>query len=115
MGTLFFETGSHLLAGGAVNAFVGDLFFPVAKKRVFFGQRLEASPFKGVAANVGDLPFDFPLVLGHPRTAGHDVDAVMAAKVRQLRVDLRIKPIGLEHRRLERPSLRRIREAVTVS
>ena len=81
-----------------MNAFVGDVLFPLAKKSVLFSQRLEASPFKRVAANVGYPALHLPLVLGHPRTAGRKVDVVMAAELRQLGVDLRIKPIGLEHR-----------------
>ena len=101
MGAFLLEACGHLFAGRAVNAFVGDVLFPVSEKKVLLGQRLETSPFERVAPNVGHSALHLPLVLRHPRTAGHDVDVVMAAKVCQLRVDLRIKPIGLEHRRLQ--------------
>ena len=100
MGAFLLKACGHLFAGRAVNAFVGDVLFPLAKKGVLLGQRLEASPFKRVAANVGHCALHLPFVLGHPRPARHEVDVVMAAKLRQLRVDLRIKPIGFEHRRL---------------
>ena len=70
MGAFLFKACGDLFAGRAVNAFVGDVLFPVAKKSVLFGQRLEASPFERVAANVGYCALHLPLVLRHLRTAG---------------------------------------------
>jgi hypothetical protein len=98
-----------------VNAFVGHVRFPVAEKSVFFGQGLEASPFERVVAEVRHPALHLSLVLGHLRTAGHHVEVVMATELRQLRVDVWIKPIGLEHRGLEIIQIEQERDAAKMT
>ena len=80
MGAFLLKACGDLFAGRAVNAFVGDVLFPWLRKAFSSASDLKRRPFKRVAANVGHPALHLPLVLGHPRTAGHHVDVVMAAK-----------------------------------
>src|SRR4029077_12660215 len=96
---LLFKTGSHLLARRAMDALVGDTAFPITKEEVFLGQGLEAPALESIVPKVGHSPLHLTFVLRHRGTTRHDVHAVVPAEVSQLRIDLRIKPVGLEHRR----------------
>ena len=80
---------------------VGDTAFPVTKKEVFFTQSLEASSLQSIGAHVSDPALDFTFVLRRPGTTRNDMHAVVATEVSQLRIDFRIKPVGLEHSRFK--------------
>ena len=97
VGTFLLKTGHDLFAGRAMDPLVGDTAFPVTKKEVFFTQRLEASSLQSIGAHVSDPALHFPFVLRRPGTTRNDMQAVVATKVSQLRIDFRIKPVGLEH------------------
>jgi hypothetical protein len=92
------KTSHDLFARRAMDTLVGDTAFPVTKKEVFFTQRLEAPSLQSVGAHVSDPALHFTFVLRRPGTTRNDMDAVVSAKVSQLRIDFRIKPVGLEHR-----------------
>ena len=99
MWTFFFETGGHLLARRAVDALVGDTAFPMTQEEVFFSQGLEAPPLECIGPNVGHSPLYFPFVLRFRGATRDNVHAVVSAEVGQFWIDLRIKPVGLQHRR----------------
>jgi len=91
------KTGHDLFTRRAMDTLVGDTAFPVTKKEVFFTQRLEAPSLQSVGAHVSDPALHFTFVFRHPRTTRNDMHAVVPTKVSQLRIDFRIKPVGLEH------------------
>ena len=95
------KTGHDLFAGRAMDTLVGDTAFPVTKKEVFFTQRLEASSLQSIGAHVSDPALHFTFVLRRPGTTRNDMHAVVATKVSQLRIDFRIKQVGLEHSRFK--------------
>src|SRR5580704_11716719 len=57
-----FKTSGHLFACRAMDAFVGDTAFPIAKKEVFLGQGLEAPAFERVGSHVTDTAFHLTFV-----------------------------------------------------
>ena len=93
--------GGHLPPGGAMHAFVSNVLLPVPQMGVLFGQRGELPPLERVVFGVAHAAFHLALVLGRIGTAGHRCHAVVAAKIRQFRVQRRVIPIRLDHRRLE--------------
>ncbi len=95
------QSSRHLFARGAVDALVGDLLLPLLQEEVLLCQRTEPVALERVVADVGHASFDLPLVLRGGGTARRDMDAVVTAEVGQLRVDLRIKPVRLKHRRFQ--------------
>src|SRR5258707_15523112 len=100
MGAFLFKTGSHLFARCAVDALVSDAALPMLQAEVFFSCRAQAPAFERVVTQVGNSPFYFTFVLWLTGATGHHMQVVMPAKVRQLRVNLGIKPVGLQYRRL---------------
>ena len=60
MRALFFKTGGHLFARGAVDALVGDTAFPMTQEEVFLGEGLEAPPLECIGPHVGYSPLYFP-------------------------------------------------------
>ena len=101
MRTLLFEAGADLLPRRAVDARVSHLLFPFGQKQVLRPERRKAPPFERIAAHVADAAFDLSLVLRRVRPARQHIHRVMTAKLRQLRIDLRIEPIRLQDRRFE--------------
>ena len=101
MGPFLFEKRCYLFACCTVDAFVGNLAFPLLKKEVLLAQRFEAPPFERVITYITDGSFDFAFVLGLVGPTGHHVDAVVPAEVGQLAVNFWIEPIGFQDRRFE--------------
>lgn len=81
MRAFFFEERSDLAAGGAVDAFIGGVTFPLLEVVVFRLQAGEASAFQGVVAHVIDAAFHLAFMPGNTGLAWHDADAVEPAEV----------------------------------
>ena len=89
------EQLAHVLLRGAVDPRIGDRAFPLAQVIVLGGQRFEAPSAQAVALHVGHAPFHLALVSGRSRPGGQNRDVVMPAELHDLRVQLRIVPVGL--------------------
>ncbi len=92
-----FKEFAHLLADRAVNARVGHVLFPVRKMTVVRRQTGKAPALDRVVLRILYARLHFPLVPGHDRLGGQNDRAVMPGKLRQLGMELRIVPVGLEH------------------
>ncbi len=97
----FGEMGADLLARGAVDAPVGDVFFPMAQVGVERGERIEPAAFHGVLLQIVHVAFHLALVLRGAREGGHGRGLIVPAEGRELRVELRIVEVGLEHAGLQ--------------
>jgi hypothetical protein len=95
------EERFDLLTHGAVDAFVGDLLFPLVEEEVLFGEALEGAAFERVVLNVFYGGFDFAFVLWGPGLGRQDHRAVVAGKAQEFRVEFGVEPIGLQHGGLE--------------
>ena len=90
-----------LLAHGAVNPRVRDPQLPLVKELVLFGQARKAPTLERVVLDVLHARLDLALVLRRARLGRENHCAVMPGKTRQLGIEFRIEPVGLQHRRLE--------------
>src|SRR5580700_6836083 len=87
----------------------------MTQEEVFLGEGLEAPPLECIGPNVGHAPLYFPFVLRRPGATRDDVHAVVPAEVGQLWIDLRIKPIGLQHRRFHIVEVQQERRTTQIS
>ena len=95
------EAGGDLLAGGAVDASIGDRAFPLVEVLVLGRQTREGTSAKGVVLHIRDTVLDLALVLRGPGAARQDGAPVMLGEAGQLGVEARIEPVGLKDCRLE--------------
>ncbi len=110
----FLEGLLHLLAGGAVDAGVGHLRLPLQQMSILLGETGEGSALQGVALNVAHVALDLALVARGPGSGRQDHRAVVRAKRLDLRIQLRVVPVGLGHRGLEVVDDQRLRDAAEV-
>jgi len=96
-GALLGEVLGDLAFGGAVDAGVGDCFFPMGEVGVLGGETLEVVAFERAVFDIADAAFDFAFVLGRVGTAWHDAGAVVSAEGFELGIDIRIEPVGAQH------------------
>ncbi len=96
-GALAGEELGDLAFGGAVDARVGDGFFPMGEVGVFVGETLEVVAFEGAVFDIADAAFDFAFVLGRVGAAWHDAGAVVSAEGFELGIDVGIEPVGAQH------------------
>src|SRR5438552_4201967 len=68
MSALFFKASFHLTTRGAVDAFTGNVVFPMSQKEVLFCERTETASLQGVVLCVGDRSLHLSLVLRCSRT-----------------------------------------------
>src|SRR5260221_2372612 len=94
------QNSQRLVCGSYHGSACQQCCFPNVVRKVLFGQGAEAQAFERVVAKVGYTPFHLAFVLWCSGPTRHNVHAVMPAEVGQLWIDLRIKPVGLEYRRL---------------
>jgi hypothetical protein len=92
------EARSNLMAGGAVNAGVGDGGLPPGQIPVLFGQAGEDPALERIVLGVADAALDLALVAGRAGFGGEDDGAVVAGEGLDLRVEVRVVPVGLRHR-----------------
>ena len=93
-GALLGEVLGDLAFGGAVDARVGDGFFPMGEVGILGGETLEVVAFERAVFDIADAAFDFALVLGRVGTAWHDARAVVSTEGLKLGIDLGIEPVG---------------------
>ena len=91
------EVFGDLAFGGAVDARVGDGFFPMGEVGSLGGETLEVVAFERAVFDMADAAFDFALVLRRVGTAWHDARAVVLAEGLELGIDLGIEPVGAQH------------------
>ena len=92
---------AHLSPGGAVDAGVGGVLFPLLEVAVLLGQTAELAALERVVLAILDAGLDLALVPGHARLGGQDERPVVGGELGQLGVEIRFIPIGLEHAGLE--------------
>ena len=93
----FFEVRRHLPLGRPMDSGVGGAPLPVLKVLVLFVEGWEYPSLEGVVLNVADAPLDLALVPRCSRLGGECDRALVSAEVRELRIELRIEPVGLDH------------------
>lgn len=96
-GALLGEVIGDLAFGGAVDARVGDGFFPMGEVGVLGGETLEVVAFERAVFDMADAAFDFAFVLGRVGAAWHEARAVVSAEGLELGIDLGIEPVGAQH------------------
>lgn len=95
------EEQVNLLAGGAVDAGVGDPPFPVAEVLILLGQADERVALQGIVLDVIDPLFHLALVPRHPRLGRQNHRPVVLTEGLDFRVHLRIVPVRPTDGRLE--------------
>ena len=90
---------AHLPARGAVDAGIGHAGLPLAQMGIEFSEGGKSVPRQRIVAHILHIAFYLSLMLRGVRTARHGRDAVVAAEVGKLRVELWIKPIRPLHGR----------------
>ena len=85
-----------LLAHRAMDPGVGDRTLPKLEELVLLAEAGKLPALQRVVLDVLDAVLDLALVARHPGPGRQDDRAVMAGEVRELGVDLRIEPIGLD-------------------
>jgi hypothetical protein len=92
---------THLLAHRPMNAGVGNRALPLRQELVLIGQGAKRTPLQSVVLSELDACFDLALVLG-PCRLGRQYDGpVVPGKLRHLRIERWIEPVGFEDRRLQ--------------
>src|SRR5258705_294537 len=84
-----------------MDARVCHVLLPVGQKMVLRRQTLKAPSLDCIVLRILDPGFHLALVSRHRWLGRQNHGAVMASKLLQLGVNLRIVPIGLDHARLE--------------
>ena len=74
---------------------------PPSKEVILFHEAREDAPLEGVGLHVGHAPFRLPLVSRRSRSRRQHHRPVVAAEGGEFRINLRIEPIRLQHRRLQ--------------
>ncbi len=90
------EVGSDLAAGGAVDAGVGDVGFPVTEVDVEGVEVGEGFGFEGAFADVADVAFDFAFVLRGVGLGGERDESVVPAEGGEFRVEFGVVEVGFE-------------------
>lgn len=92
----FGEVGADLAAGGAVDAGVGDSFFPVSEVDVEGVEVGEGFLFEGAFADVADVAFDFAFVLRGVGLGGESDESVVLAEGGEFWVEFGVVEVGFE-------------------
>ena len=91
------EDLAHMGPGGSMDPGVGNGAFPVRQMPVQRGNRRELLPLEGVVLDEVDPFFDLSLVAGHIGLGGKQNDPVVATERGELRVKIRVVPVGPEN------------------
>lgn len=95
------EERTELPADRAVDAVIRDVALPVLQESVLVGETGEASAAQGVVLDILDASLDLALVARDAGLGRQRRRVVVRTEGAQLRIDLRIKPVRLDQRRLE--------------
>ena len=105
---------AHLLPRRAVNPRVRHARLPGQQVSVRRRQRREPPALQRVVLDVADAPLDLPLVTRRVRLRRQHHRAVVLAERLHLRVQLRIEPVRILHRRLQVVDHQRLRHPAEV-
>ena len=94
------EVLAHLPSRRPVDARVGDRRLPVRQELVLSGEAREHAALQRVAREVADVALGLALVTWRARLRRQHHRAGVPAERLELRVELRVVPVGLEHRAL---------------
>jgi len=97
----FLEECPDLFAGRAMDALVGGVRFPVEQMIVVFGEALEEQILEPVVLDVFHAAFDLALVSRRVGSRRQYHAAVMMRERFDLRIKLRVEPVGLRDRGFE--------------
>jgi len=78
-----------------VDACISDVVFPVAQECVLRLKVFESPSFKGIVLDIFNPGFDLTLMTRSAGTGRKDDYTVMTAECPDLRIKLRIEPIGV--------------------
>ena len=84
-----------------MDAFVGHRGLPVTQMLVELAQASEDAPFQSVCLHISHTALHLALVLRRVGPARQHAHPIVPAKLSQLRVDLRVIPVGFGHRCLQ--------------
>ena len=111
---LFGKHLDHLLAGGSVNAGVGDMGFPAEQMVILLVHRTECFAPKGIILDIRDPAFDLALVTGRIGLGRQEDGAVILAEGLEFGVKFGIIPVRLADCRLQIVNNKRLRNAPKV-
>ena len=97
----FLEDFADLLLRRPVNPRVRDRLLPIQQVRILLFQTDEALPLQPIVLHIFDARLHLPLVVRTIRLRRQDHRAVMHRERLQLRMQLRVVPVRLRHRRFQ--------------
>ena len=91
------EDLAHMGPGGSMDPGVGNRAFPLRQMPVKLAKRGELLPLEGVTLDEVDSFFDLSLVAGRIGLGGKQNDPIVATECGELRVQIRVIPVGPEN------------------